>query len=293
MERAVRYLADDELAGRRTPSPGLEAAADYIAAGFGELGLAQVPGAPGYRQTFDCGGGSKSSNVVGLLAGKSQEPTIVVSAHYDHLGDRATGDDSIHNGANDNASGVAALLFTAQVLRKLPSPLAGSVLFIAFCGEERGLVGSKFFVAEPLIPLAQIDAVVNLEMLGRPAPGDPPLVWMTGHALSNLHEVFDRASATGTFALAAGTAVGSVEGDAFDRSDNFPFAQGGVVAHTIASGRIDSLYHSVADEADALDFARMEPIVRGVANAVIMLADGEASGTRWTEAGREAGFGPG
>lgn len=114
-----------------------------------------------------------AKNVLGLIRGDgSTEETVVVGAHYDHLGIRPsraqTSDpqDAIYNGADDNASGTAGVIELARSIKNGP-PLRRNVLFITFSGEELGLLGSRHFVSEPTIPLENIAAMVNLDMIGR------------------------------------------------------------------------------------------------------------------------------
>lgn len=282
----VEALSDDALRGRATPSEGLDRAAQYVAARFGDTGLLHVRGAPRYLQTFRCGGTEPSSNVVGMLPGRDPElrrEAVLVTAHYDHLGESDDGEsgDTIFNGANDNASGVAAMIGIAEAFARVMEPPRRSVVFVAFCGEEMGMRGSKHWIRRPLWPLSDTTAVVNLEMLGR---ADAPLVWITGHELSTLPTAFhDEAR------FVASSEIGDAEADTFERSDNLPFAREGIVAHTFAAGRLDELYHAVADEASTLDYDRMAVIVRALARGIHRVAETPAP-PRWTSEGRAAGY---
>ncbi len=179
----IRYLADDQLGGRLTGTAGADSAAEYLARRFQQVGL-QAP-AGGWFQPFTVApeapsaqkagiGGRTGRNVIGILPGTDatrREQVIVVGAHYDHLGGGAFGSldpDSTgrpHNGADDNASGVAALLNVAQRLAQ--SPPARTVVFVAFSGEELGLLGSAHYVRNPIVPLASTVAMVNFDMVGR------------------------------------------------------------------------------------------------------------------------------
>jgi Zn-dependent M28 family amino/carboxypeptidase len=288
----VEALAADELAGRETPSPQLDRAAAYIADRFAAAELAPLPAAPEYRQTFPCGqGASPSSNVLARLPGREPREAIVVGAHYDHVGTRSArpGTDGIYNGANDNASGVAAMLEIARTLAASDALPRRSVVFIAFCGEELGLRGSKHYVANPAWPLEDTVAVVNLEMLGRAASGSArPTVWITGKELSDLGDAFADADTLGV-EFVASTTVGPREASTFRRSDNYPFAEQGVVAHTFAAGRLDDLYHSPDDEIDTMNFDAMTAIVRGLARAIRRLADSDDH-PDWTDEGRAKGL---
>ncbi|HEU4827747.1 MAG TPA: M20/M25/M40 family metallo-hydrolase [Gemmatimonadales bacterium] len=179
----VRYLSDDRLAGRLTGSAGADSAAEYIARRFAEVGL--QPGREGWFQEFqiapDAPGvqraklpSMRARNVIGILPGRDpvlRREAVIVGAHYDHLGSGQFGTlnpDSagkIHNGADDNASGTAALIHIARTLAE--SPPLRTVVFIAFTGEELGLFGSAHYVKEPLYGLESTVAMINLDMVGR------------------------------------------------------------------------------------------------------------------------------
>jgi hypothetical protein len=179
----IRFLADDRLQGRATGSPGADSAAAYLARRFSEVGL--QPAAGGWFQSFTVGREAPAmrqgrsddlggKNVIGILPGRDpvlRNQTVILGAHYDHLGLGGFGSldpDStgrVHNGADDNASGVAGLIQVAA--RLAASPPARTVVFIAFSGEELGLLGSAHYVKEPIYPLAGTLAMVNLDMVGR------------------------------------------------------------------------------------------------------------------------------
>jgi hypothetical protein len=179
----IRFLSDDRLQGRMTGSPGADSAAAYLARRFSQVGL--QPAAGGWFQTFTVGRDAPAArqapssarigrNVIGILPGRDpvlRNQTIILGAHYDHLGLGGFGSldpDStgiVHNGADDNASGAAALIQVAA--RLAASPPARTVVFIAFSGEELGLMGSTHYVKAPIYPLAGTLAMVNLDMVGR------------------------------------------------------------------------------------------------------------------------------
>jgi hypothetical protein len=179
----IRYLSADRLSGRMTGSTGADSAAAYLARRFEQVGLQSAAG--GWYQTFTVAkeapvaqhahvGGLRARNVIGLLPGRDpvlRNETVIVGAHYDHLGLGGFGSldpDStgkVHNGADDNASGAAMLLRIAE--RLADSPPARTVLFIAFSGEELGLLGSAHYVRQPIYPLGGTLAMLNLDMVGR------------------------------------------------------------------------------------------------------------------------------
>jgi Zn-dependent M28 family amino/carboxypeptidase len=179
----IRYLSDDRLGGRMTGTPGADSAAEYLARRFAQVGL--QPAAGGWFQTFQVAkeapvaqhahvAGLQGRNVIGVLPGRDpvrRNQSVIVGAHYDHLGLGEFGSldpDStgkVHNGADDNASGAAALIAIAA--RLAAAPPARTVIFIAFSGEELGLLGSSYYVREPVSPLGTTMAMVNLDMVGR------------------------------------------------------------------------------------------------------------------------------
>jgi hypothetical protein len=179
----IKYLSDDRLAGRMTGSPGADSAAAYLARRFKQVGL--QPAAGGWFQTFALAkeapmaqharlAGLRGKNVIGILPGRDpvlRNQTVIVGAHYDHLGLGEFGSldpDStgkVHNGADDNASGTAMLIQIAARLEA--SPPARTVVFIGFSGEELGLLGSSYYVHQPIYPLATTIAMINLDMVGR------------------------------------------------------------------------------------------------------------------------------
>jgi len=175
----VGYLASDALEGRATGSQGEKLAGLYLASRFESLGLAPMGDDGDWFQPFSfkfhpnphdtTGILTSGRNVVGFMDNGGSR-TVIVGAHYDHLGwggsgSRAPDDSLIHNGADDNASGVAAMLEIADLLSD--EPPTQNVLFIAFSGEERGLIGSKYYAAHPTIDLADVNYMINLDMVGR------------------------------------------------------------------------------------------------------------------------------
>ena len=191
----VAYLASDALAGRQTGTEGELLAADYIMKRFKSLGIAPKGNAGTYYQTFtftprkdpheevnfsETGhDGSESdttsstitgTNVIGFYDNGAKH-TVIIGAHYDHLGMGGEGSlyregEAIHNGADDNASGVAILLKLAEVLQQ-PQYAGNNYLFIAFSGEEMGLLGSNFFTKNPTIDLTAANYMINMDMVGR------------------------------------------------------------------------------------------------------------------------------
>jgi hypothetical protein len=194
----VAFLASDFLEGRQTGTRGEKKAAKYISNRFKELGL--VPkGTKKFLQPFtfkpktnphdeikfDVNGDGTitGNNVMGLIDNKA-ENTIIIGAHYDHLGFGGEGSlyrdsiKAIHNGADDNASGVSILLNLAAKLKKKNTK--SNYLFIAFSGEEMGLLGSNYFVKNPTLDINKVSYMINMDMVGRLKQDSSLAVYGTG-----------------------------------------------------------------------------------------------------------------
>lgn len=182
----VRWLSEDAREGRGVRTAGLQAAGDYVADAFRRAGVRPANPDGSYFQDFTLAadapgvmhtdlGGAETRNVVGVIPGTSpaqRGQVVVIGAHYDHLGlggANALDPDStgkVHNGADDNASGTAALL---EIGRRLAARrLARTVVLVAFSAEEVGAIGSNYYVKHPLVqPVDSIYAMLNLDMVGR------------------------------------------------------------------------------------------------------------------------------
>jgi Zn-dependent M28 family amino/carboxypeptidase len=177
-ERVLRdlgVLAADSMQGRRTGHPGGARARAYLLGEYRRMGL--EPAVPGYTQPFDFTGRRDSLryqgvNLLGRVRGtRNPDRWIVVSAHYDHVGvGRAVNGDSIYNGADDNASGTAALLEMARWFRAHPPQ--SSILFALWDAEEMGLQGARAFVASPTVPKEAIVLNVNMDMVSHSGRGE-------------------------------------------------------------------------------------------------------------------------
>jgi len=182
MHETVSFLANDSLKGRATGSAEEQKVVHYIAEAFKSAGL-KPKGTDGYLQAFKTSPqknphgspvsndstGISVTNVVGLFDNPGDD-IIIIGAHHDHLGmgefgTLYRGDSAVHNGADDNASGVAVLLALAQTLSK--ESLNDDILFITFSGEERGLWGSSHYAKNPTIDMSHVKAMINMDMVGR------------------------------------------------------------------------------------------------------------------------------
>lgn len=301
LKALVQALAADSFQGRLTGTKMAADAAALIGSAFKNAGALPVAGNDGYLMPFDVSLKAsfnfaqpyklKSYNVVAALPGKKKANELVIfSAHYDHIGTETytlqykmpengdpEKDDNIYNGANDNASGVSGLIHLAKFFAKHPHN-ERTLIFIAFSGEEEGLLGSKE-LARSFDPAA-VTAMVNMDMIGRPAVGSARKPMITGDERSDLIRIFNKK----LFSKAPQYGKRYFQGDRypkenlFSRSDNYPFAQRGMIAHTIiTSAPDDQYYHSLNDEWDKLDYTFMAEVVKAIALAATGLADGSDS----------------
>jgi hypothetical protein len=224
---------------------------------------------------------AKVANVLGLLRGSDaalKDEYVVVSAHYDHLGIK---DGTIFNGANDNGSGVASVIEMASALAALEPHPRRSILFATFFGEEEGLLGSEYYTHHPLVPLNKTVANINLEQMGRTDESEGKEVGafaFTGPSYSNLPSEMAAA------ARKQGVRVYSRRGadSFFDRSDNYAFAEAGVVAHTIAVAFEYPDYHAAGDQWQKIDYANMARVDKAVAAGILEIAN-RPEAPKWSE----------
>jgi peptidase M28-like protein len=254
----VAQLAAPALDGRAAGSPGDLAARSYLAERFRCIGLV-AGGSDGYAQPFTADG-HPTANLIGYLPGRDEavaRDIIVVAAHHDHLGDG-------HLGANDNASGVAALLAIAQALHRAP-PRRG-VAFIAFGGEEAGLVGSAYFAAHPpaALPLDRIVYDINLDMVGSYAQAGAVAAMGTFRGLPATPIVEALAGARrGLHVATGGRGVGS---------DHEAFCQAGI-PYVFFWTPDRRCYHQRCDTTARLDTAHLAQIAELAGELVTRLAD--------------------
>lgn len=285
----VEFLSSDLLRGRNTPSPGLDIAAEYIAAQFRRAALEPQPDGT-YFQTASEG----RRNVVGVLPGshpKLKDQYVLVTAHYDHVGVRAEGDgDLIYNGANDNASGVASMIEIANTLASRTVKPRRTVVFIAYYGEEKGLAGSRYYAENPLYPIESTVAQINLEQTGRIDDLEGPnakTLNVTGYEYSDVADVLKRAAAL------SGVNVVRREKwtqEAFERSDNEALAKKGVPSHTVSVAYMFPDYHGVGDHWDKLDYKNMAAVTNAATAGVLAVANRLAT-PRWSAGAPYGGTG--
>ena len=292
MRNRIAFLAGDELGGRGTPSPGLERAAEYLAAEFGRLGLDPAGDGGTFVQRYplpgSAGGDSAAPNVVAILRGGDpdlRDSYVVFSAHMDHVGHGppdATGD-SIYNGADDDASGTAALVEVAEAFASLPEAPARSLLFLAVSGEERGLLGSRWFADHPPVPPDRLVADLNVDMISRNAADSIVLIGQEYSSLGPLvRSIADDRPELGLAVLSDPWP----EERFFFRSDHYSFASKGIPAIFFFAGTHED-YHRPSDEVEKIDPEKAARVARLVFYTAAAVA-GDADPPEWTPEGLEA-----
>jgi acetylornithine deacetylase/succinyl-diaminopimelate desuccinylase-like protein len=279
----MEFLAGDALRGRGSGTEYELIAAQYIAAQLRQFGVepagdSDTNGQKTFLQRVTLAK-QATWNVVGKLRGsdpKSAQQAISLSAHLDHLGvGRAVAGDSIYNGADDDASGVVAVLELARALGAGPKPKR-TAYFILFGSEENGNHGAKHFIENPPMPLNNFIADLQFEMIGRPdSKISANTLWLTGFERSNLGPELAQHGAR----LVADP---HPQEKFFQRSDNFVLAQQGVVAHTISSYGLHPEYHQPNDDLAHIDFAHMTQAINSIIKPVQWLVNSNFI-PAWTE----------
>ncbi|HEV8283534.1 MAG TPA: M28 family peptidase [Chitinophagaceae bacterium] len=276
----VEVLASDSMEGRFAGSAGCTKAGRFIAKEFEKAGVLPVSGNNKYFMLA-----SPGVNVVGALKGKTKPQQLVIfSAHYDHIGTiyddhnnlfvnkGGKKGDKVYNGANDNASGVAAVIALAKYFASIHNN-ERTILFVAFTGEELGLLGSKKFASR--FEADSIVAVINIEMIGREnKKSSHP--YITGKQYSDLFDILNQRLFQSDSQKYGDKFFEIDRFGLFERSDNYSFAVRGVPAHSImATGDNDPYYHSLGDEVSTLNFKLMSDIVKAIALSCYGLISGE------------------
>lgn len=289
VSRIISVLAADSLQGRGTYTPGIEKASVFIEAEFKKAGLEPLPGAQDFRQSFATAGrkiysldsvpadGKFLHNVVGMIKGSSKpDEYVIFSGHYDHLGIiKADGEDSIANGADDDASGITAVILLAEHFAKHPPER--SVIFAAFTAEEMGGFGSRYF-SQQLDP-EKIVAMFNIEMIGKESKFGRNSAFITGYERSDFGKILQKNLDGSSFQFHPDPYP---EQRLFYRSDNATLAKLGVPAHTISTTQIDkdTLYHSVNDEVESMDMKNIADIIEAIAVSAKSIVGGKDAPTR-------------
>ena|SRR5579871_519980 len=220
-------------------------------------------------------------NVVGILRGS--DPALgataeLLTAHYDHLGEKPSGDgDRIFNGANDDGSGTVSVIEIAQALARLPKHPRRSIVFMTFFGEEKGLLGSRYYAQHPLWPIDKTVVQLNLEQIGRTDAAEGPQAGkmsLTGLDYSDFSATLKEAGELTGVKLNGKTRNDDLY---FGASDNLSLAQLGVPAHTLCVAFEFPDYHGVGDEWQKIDYENMARVDRAAALALLLVSTSDAT----------------
>ncbi len=262
----VEVLADDSLEGREAGSRGGHAAAKYLALLFKKYGLEPAGDGGSYYQTF----GNGYRNILGVLPGADpglEDQVIVVGAHYDHVGYGSRTNSfgpygAIHNGADDNASGTSAILELVEAFHDMDVRPRRSVLFCFWDSEEKGLLGSKHWLAHPTVELERVKFSINLDMIGR----------LRDEGLS----IYGERTASGLRPFLAGVNDEQLKlqfnWDIQADSDHYPFIQHQIPTVMMHTG-LHGEYHRPSDDIETLNYPGMQSVTRYVARTVWELAE--------------------
>ena len=284
VKKHLYTLANDSMQGRKAGSPGIEKAAKYIELQFSEIGLKPFENSS-FRQSFKHINSRSEKkeeldlfNIIGLLKGTSlKEEFVIISAHYDHLGQIEGGKgDLVFNGANDNATGVAAMIMLAEYFKKAKINKR-SILFVAFTAEEMGLIGSNYF--GKTISAESIIAGVNIEMIGKESPFGPKTAWLTGFKRSTFGKIIQKNLSSSEYRLYPDPYK---DFRLFFRSDNASLARLGVPAHTFSTSPMDKDldYHQLSDEVETLDVKIITETIKAISVGIKSIVSGDDTPSR-------------
>ncbi|MGM5469107.1 M28 family peptidase [Flavobacteriaceae bacterium LMO-SS05] len=277
----VTFLADDKLEGRQTGTLGEKKAAEYIAQRFSDLGL-EAKGTDGYFQSFSfkpktdphqevsytvIGNDSTltGTNVMGFINNKAPY-TVIIGAHYDHLGYGAEGslyrgeEKKIHNGADDNASGVAVMLNLASKLKSFNK--SNNYLLMAFSGEEMGLLGSNYFTKNATLDITKMNYMLNMDMVGRLKQdstlavygvGTSPILKQVVNSSNSRFKIIENESGVGP-------------------SDHTSFYNSEIPVLHFFTGQHED-YHKPSDDSEKLNYEGMEAISNYIFEIITELDD--------------------
>jgi len=273
LEQHVYTLASDSLKGRKAGSMYGKMASEYIIKQWEEIGIEPYGDNNSFLQMFNS---YKFQNVVGIIRGNDavlKNEYIVVGAHYDHLGVK---NGNIYNGADDNASGVAALIELGRELKRNQSHLKRSIILIAFDAEELGLIGSTYFTNHPNTPLKDIKLMISVDMVGwYKASGEVSYI-----GSGTIKDGKESLASPQIVPPDLNVAAKKFETSILTATDTQPFAEKGISTLAVTTGT-KSPYHKPGDEAHLIDYDGLVLITKHLKNFVETVsgdADYEPSG---------------
>lgn len=278
MQKDMEYLASDKLEGREFGTKGEVLAAKYLVKRFKKIGL-EPKGTDGYYQVFsvkpkynphakvqaDTSVAKEGRNVIGFVDNGAPK-TIIIGAHFDHLGygdeGSLSGEHAIHNGADDNASGVTVLLQLAEWIKGKYTH--NNYLFISFSGEEKGLWGSNWFVKHPTIDLSTANYMLNMDMVGRLNDESKLAIYGTGTSPTWDTILGDIAQKNNVEIIKKPSGVGPSDHTSFYLADE-------PVLHFFTGQHED--YHKPSDDADKINYDGMKTVQSFIEDVIAAVDD--------------------
>ena len=284
LKETVRFLASDRLLGRNTGSEGIDEAATYLENQFNALGV--KPYFETYRDDFKVDS-LEAFNVVGIIEGndpKLKDEYIIIGAHYDHIGiiDKIVDNDSIANGANDNAAGTSSVIAMAKYFAAKKNNKR-SLMFVLFSAEEKGLLGSKHLAKKLKAENINLYTMVNMEMIGVPFKDRDYIAFLTGYEMSNMAEKMNEYLGSKVI----GFSEIAKKYNLFRQSDNYAFYEAfKIPCQTMSSCDLSNYeyYHHVDDEADKLDYNHMASLINSVIPAIEKMSNTPTKEIKMNEA---------
>ncbi len=222
-------------------------------------------------------GQTEVRNVIGILPGSDPEmkdEAVLFSAHLDHVGTQPGLEDPVFNGADDNATGVTTVIELARAFGSMKTRPKRTTIFMTFWGEEKGLLGSRHYASQPTWPLDKIVANINIEMVGRPEPGAAGKCWVTGWHESDLGEIMAKSAKSVDVLIFEHPEFSPM---LYRSSDNYSFAEKGVVAHSFSAGSLHDDYHQPGDEWEKLELRHMTKVIQGLFVGSLPIVNGDAT----------------
>lgn len=281
----IDYLASDEMRGRANGSPEMDSASVWLSKKFKEFGLNPLLRNGNYIQEYSFvsrGREFNERNVLGVLEGANpllKDQYIILSAHFDHVGVRkGNSADSIYNGADDNAAGTSTLLGIANSIKEIGLKSGRSIIFAAFSGEELGMKGSQYFVANSPVAMENVYVNINFEMTGHSEFLGKNRYYMTGCNISDLDNLILEYNKNSEWQLIDTIAIAN---RLFFASDNISFSRmsitegisRGIPSGTFATTAMADYIHSPQDEGKLFDYDNMAGLVEYFSYLTVWLSE--------------------
>ena len=288
LKRWIYYLSSDEMRGRANGSPEMESASIWLSERFKEYGLKALLANGNYIQNYSFMSRQRTvneRNIIGVIEGVNpdlKDQYIFLTAHFDHVGVRKGNSiDSIYNGADDNAAGTCTLLGIAKTIKESGLKPGRTIVFAAFSGEEYGMRGSRYFVANSPVLIKNIYININFEMTGHSEYLGKNRYYMTGCRISDLDNLIGEYNRATEWKL-----IDTIEisNNLFFASDNIAFSRistvegvtSGIPSGTFATTALADYIHSPTDEGNLFDYENMADLVEYFSNLIIWLSESKS-----------------